>query len=312
MPKSGRKELDARAVGHVLAVRAILKPASGKAPSDRVTAQHFRTKGFDVSRTSLQRILKGESVAMKEFKRQVCELSDSDLADPHSRACKDTCRALYQQVPKQGHPPLFTYQEEFDLAQYCARMAEKKMARNKHQICARMLKIAVEKHRNNPVTQEMLIRGVSDAMYQGFLTRWNFLITARFGDGIDGHRRAVPVEQINGYFDNLEEWGSKHGAYIDSEGKRHPLPRQIANFDETGYQFGFRTSKCVGVKGDSQAKVAKANNTRESVTLQFVIWRDGMYAHIQILKSVLAVIRSRQRSLIVMHTAASLCMYDVT
>ena len=103
----------------------------------------------------MSRAIRHRSSRLNRKQPEVCELDSSKLADPSSRACKDTCIALYQQLPRQGHPPLLTFQEESDIADWAVRMGEKKMARNKHQICARILKIAMEKHKMLPATQEM-------------------------------------------------------------------------------------------------------------------------------------------------------------
>lgn len=282
MPRKRHTDLDLRAVGAVLAVRAKLLHTGPTAPSDRSIVTRLQRDNLKIDKNALGRLLRSELPQFVNFRKQACDVDAALLETCMSIPARETCRALYHQVPKKGPPPFMPYQVEADIVEVAVKMQDKGFARSKAQVCAMILDYARKHRAGEDVTLKMELRGVSNDIWQGFMQRWGHMLSLRKGDALNGKRNAVTEEQIDSYAKNLDEWRQQHGGgWTKLPGETHYtrviLPQQVVVFDETGIQRDNKDGWVLCLKGSGAAKKHAPSNARESATVMIAVWADGTH-----------------------------------
>ena len=227
---------ESRAVGHVhvLAARDLLCHDGPESPGMRaVVKRHKEVLKHELSRPNMLRAMgpmklqpgKKLEPHQEQFRALVRGLDAAQLEDPSSIVCKDACLAAFHVVPRKGNPPVLTFQEEADIAWWAFGMAEKGYTRGRHQIEAEIVRLCKANHAEHPVTEGIMLCGLSNEVFTGFMSCWDYLMTKRFSDLMNGQRRAI--NKRRGAL--LRERGRLCGSARRHQSQRAALHRALAD-----------------------------------------------------------------------------------
>ena len=111
-------------------------------------------------------------------------------------------------------------------------MAKKGFSIDEATLKSYALVYAVTNHKDKKETNTWAEKSVPHKWRDGCYSRWDHLLSARYGEGMDGARRQVLKSQYPHLYDILEELGEEIGEDM-RHGKRRLSARQLCNLDGT-------------------------------------------------------------------------------
>ena len=211
------------------------------------------------SRAAVNRVLKAE-----QYKATVKQICDMELPeDLHGREMEILALSMYTQLPQPGGRTTLTMAEEFAIVKHALEMAKKGFSIDQATLKSYALVYAVTNHKEKKETKVWAEKGVTSKWVAGFYSRWGHLLSARYGEGMDGARRQVLKSQCTHLYDILEELGKEVGENMH-HGERRLSARQLCNLDETNMRMTSKLSPVLAMKGSAKALRGEHSNHRDS------------------------------------------------
>lgn len=85
---------------------------------------------------------------------------------------------------RRGAPTFLSCDEEIELLAHIVAMSDRGCSVDVHGLKHTALNLAVLNHKDDPQTAKWLAEGVSKEWKDGFMDRWRFFLSLRYGEGL--------------------------------------------------------------------------------------------------------------------------------